>query len=125
MENKKLPLFKSSQNKREWVHVLDHCRAILLILEKGTIGQTYNVGTGIEKSIEEITDSILKILEKPESLKKYVPDRLSHDRRYLLNNSKMKKLGWKPTVNFDDGLKETINWYKENKDWWKPLKEEK
>ncbi|MAG50513.1 dTDP-glucose 4,6-dehydratase [archaeon] len=125
MENKKLPLFKSSQNKREWIHVLDHCKAILLIIEKGIIGQTYNVGTGIEKSIENITDSILKVLEKPKSLKKYVPDRLSHDKRYLLNNSKMKKLGWKPLIDFDEGLKETINWYEKNKDWWKPLKEEK
>src|SRR3989344_2936744 len=124
IENKKLPLFKSSQNKREWIHVLDHCKAIDAIIHKGKVGQYYNVGTGVEKSIEEITKIILTHLQKPESLKEYVPDRKSHDRRYLLDSSKiMNEIGWTPEIDFDEGIKETINWYKENEWWWRPLKD--
>jgi len=122
LENKKLPLFKSSQNKREWIHVLDHCRAIDLILQKGKIGETYNIGTGVEKTVEEITTFILDILDKPESLKKYVPDRLQHDKRYLLDSSKLLALGWKETIKFENGLKKTIEWYKNNSNWWRKLK---
>lgn len=123
IENKKLPLFKSSQNKREWIHVLDHCKAIDLILHKGKVGEYYNIGTGVEKSIEEITKIILTHLQKPESLKEYVPDRKGHDKRYLLDSSKiMKEIGWKPEIDFDNGIKETINWYKQNEWWWRPLK---
>ncbi len=126
IDGKKIPLYKSSQNKREWIHVLDHCRAIEMILQKGKAGETYNVGTGVEKSIEEITEIILKLLNQPESMKEYVPDRPSHDRRYLLDSSKISsELGWKPEVDFDKGMHETILWYKNNASWWGPLKQKK
>ena len=124
LENKKIPLYKSSENKREWIHVLDHCKAIYKILKNGKIGETYNVGTGVEKSIEEITTIILKHLNMSEEMKEYVPDRPGHDRRYLLDSIKiMKELKWTPSIDFEEGMKETINWYKNNEEWWMPLKE--
>jgi len=117
------PVYKTSQNRREWLHVLDHCRAIDLILKKGKIGETYNVGSGVEKSVEEITDFILNELNKPSSMKKYVQDRPGHDRRYLLDSAKIKReLGWQPKINFEQGLRQTIEWYKNNRAWWEPLK---
>ena len=126
LDNKKVPLYKQSQNKREWIHVLDHCKAIDLILKQGKIGETYNVGTEVEKSVEEITDIILKALNQPESMKEYVEDRPGHDRRYLLDSSKiMNELGWKPEIPFEQGMQETIEWYKNNRQWWEPLKEKK
>ncbi|MEJ0020964.1 MAG: dTDP-glucose 4,6-dehydratase [Candidatus Doudnabacteria bacterium] len=122
LQGKKLPLFKSSQNKREWLHVEDHCRAIDLILQKGKLGQAYNIGSGVEKSVEEIADSILQILGKDKSLKTYVPDRLQHDLRYLLDCSKIKnELGWEPVINFEEGVQATVDWYKQNPDWWQKL----
>lgn len=124
LDNKKVPLYKSSQNKREWLHVLDHCRGIDLILQKGKVGQTYNIGSQVEKSVEEITEVILKTLNQPESMKMYVEDRPAHDRRYLLDSLKIKKeLGWRPEIDFEKGMEQTINWYKENRLWWEPLKE--
>ena len=124
LDNQKIPLYRNSQNKREWVHVLDHCRAIDFILQKGKIGETYNVGTGIEKSVEEITSIILQILNKPDSMKEYVEDRPGHDRRYLLDSTKiMTELGWQPDTEFEQGMKDTIQWYKQNRSWWKSLKE--
>ena len=123
LENKPLPLFKSSKNTREWIHVLDHCAAIDLILQKGKLGETYNVGTSVEKSVEEITSLILSGLNKPDSLKKYVEDRASHDKRYLLDSSKIKnELGWKPEFDFAEGMKKTIKWYLDNPWWWKKIK---
>jgi len=123
MEDKELPLFKSSQNKREWVHVIDHCKAVDLIIHNGISGESYNVGTTIEKSVEQITDMILKVLGKPETLKKYVKDRPGHDRRYLLDSSKIRqKLGWEPRTNFEEGMKQTVEWYKNNKEWWQRVK---
>ncbi|MBT5820551.1 MAG: dTDP-glucose 4,6-dehydratase [Candidatus Magasanikbacteria bacterium] len=123
LEDKPLPLYKTSQNKREWTHVDDHARAIEAILEKGKVGEAYNIGTGVEKTVEEITDIILQTLEKPESLKTYVPDRLGHDRRYLLDDTKLRKeTGWKPEISFDEGIKETILWYKDTPEWWKRVK---
>lgn len=117
-----VPLYKSSQNRREWLYVIDHCRAIDLVLKKGKIGETYNIGSGTEKSVEEITDIILEELEKPESVKKYVEDRPSHDRRYLLDSTKIRsELGWKPEVEFETGLRQTIHWYAENRSWWESL----
>ncbi len=119
--NEPLPVFKSSGNRREWIHVSDHCQAIDLVLQKGTIGEAYNIGTGLEKTVNNIADDILAILNKPKTLKKIVPDRPGHDSRYLLDSKKLKKLGWKPIVKWDDGLTETLNWYKNNPQWWKPL----
>ncbi|HKB93248.1 MAG TPA: dTDP-glucose 4,6-dehydratase, partial [Gaiellaceae bacterium] len=90
-----LPLYASTQNKREWLHVRDHCRAIELVLERGRVGETYNVGSGVEKTIEEIADAVLELTGKPDELKTIVPDRPGHDRRYLLDSSKLRReLGW-------------------------------
>lgn len=124
LDNKPIPLYKHSQNRREWLHVSDHCVAIDLILKRGKIGTTYNVGSGIEKSIEEITEIILKELHKPVTMKLYVEDRPGHDRRYLLDSSKIRKeLNWEPKISFKDGIHETIQWYKNNRSWWEPLKQ--
>ena len=119
-----IPLYASTQNKREWIHADDHCRAIAMILDKGRVGETYHVGTGEERSIEQIADSVLAALGKPQSLKTIVPDRPGHDRRYLLDHSKITaELGWEPLVKFQDGMQETVDWYAANRDWWEPLKD--
>ncbi|OGF64659.1 dTDP-glucose 4,6-dehydratase [Candidatus Giovannonibacteria bacterium RIFCSPHIGHO2_01_FULL_45_24] len=121
LQGSPLPVFKSSGNKREWIHVLDHCRGIDLVLKKGRIGESYNVGSGVEKTIDQLADNILEILGKERSIKKIVPDRPGHDTRYLLNSSKIRKLGWKPQIEWESGLRETVEWYKNNSKWWKPL----
>src|SRR5205823_11174251 len=112
------------RNRREWLHVEDHCRAIDLILGKGVVGETYNIGSGEELDVEAIADHVLSALGIDSSLKTYVPDRPGHDRRYLLNSSKIRnELGWKPMVPTEQGLKNTVLWYKESESWWKPLLE--
>ncbi len=122
MMNKPMPLFKSKNNKREWIHVLDHCSGIDLVLQKGKIGESYHIGTGLEKSVVEIADTILKILNKPTTLKHIVPDRAGHDTRYLLDSGKIqRKLGWKPGISWDKGITETVQWYENNPKWWRPL----
>jgi dTDP-glucose 4,6-dehydratase len=119
-----LPLYASTQNRREWLHALDHCSAIELVLQAGVDGETYNVGSGVEKSIEEIADGVLELTGKPASLKTIVPDRPGHDRRYLLDSSKLgRELGWEPAIDFERGLRETVAWYTEHRDWWEPLKD--
>ncbi|MBI4280787.1 dTDP-glucose 4,6-dehydratase [Candidatus Uhrbacteria bacterium] len=123
LENLSLPLFKSSHHRREWIHVEDHCRAVLRILEQGRPGQAYNIGSGVEKSVEEITDVILDTLGKPSSLKQYVPDRLGHDRRYLLDTGKLQKeMAWCPLIPFEEGVVKTIQWYVEHEQWWRRVK---
>ncbi len=122
LKNEPLPVFKSSGNKREWIHVLDHCRGIDAVLSKGKAGETYNIGTGLEKSVNDIADDILTALKKPMTLKKIVPDRPGHDSRYLLNPAKIRReLKWRAEIDWDKGLKETVEWYKNNEKWWKPL----
>ena len=116
-----LPLFKSSQNKREWIHVDDHNAAVDFILQNGEIGQSYNIGTGVEKSVEEITDIILDQLGFDDGLKEYVPDRKGHDKRYLLDCTKLKDLGWSAKIDFETGIASTIDWYVENKPWWESV----
>ena len=124
LQNLPLTLYRSSHNRREWLHVDDHCSAIARVIRDGKIGETYNIGSGVEKSIEEITDFILNVLGQPQSLKTYVPDRPGHDCRYLLNSEKIhSELGWKPTIPFEQGLEQTIQWYIENRDWWEIIRE--
>jgi dTDP-glucose 4,6-dehydratase len=124
LDNQPLPMYASTQNKREWLHVRDHCRAIELVLQSDRVGETYNVGSGLEASIEEIADLVLALTDKPESLKTIVPDRPGHDRRYLLDSSKLRReLGWEPEIGWEDGLRETVEWYVANREWWEPLKE--
>jgi dTDP-glucose 4,6-dehydratase len=124
LDDQPLPLYASTKNKREWLHVVDHCRAIEAVLQRGRIGETYHVGSGIEASVEEIADAVLSALGKPESLKEIVPDRPGHDRRYLLDCTKIRtELGWEPTVSFEEGLAETVRWYADNRAWWEPLRD--
>jgi dTDP-glucose 4,6-dehydratase len=122
LSGQKMPLFKSSNHKREWLHVTDHCRAIELILTKGEVGKTYNVGSGVELDIEAIADKVISVLKLDPSCKEYVPDRPGHDRRYLLDSTRIKtELGWQPSENIDAQLEETIHWYRDNQSWWRPL----
>lgn len=119
--NKKLPLYGDGKNVRDWLYVLDNCDAIDLVMHKGKQGEIYNIGSGNEIKNIDITTMILKKLHKSESLIEWVPDRKGHDRRYSLDATKIKKLGWKPKHNFKTALGETIRWYMENEWWWKPL----
>jgi len=123
LDERALPLYASTQNRREWLHVLDHCRAIDLVLERGEVGETYNVGSGVERSIEEIADAVLELTGRDASLKTIVPDRPGHDRRYLLDSSKLRALGWSDEIGWEDGLAETVRWYADNRDWWEPLRD--
>jgi dTDP-glucose 4,6-dehydratase len=124
LDDLELPLYASVANRREWIHVLDHCRAIEVVLERGRVGETYHVGTNVERSIEEIADLVLAILDKPATLKAIVPDRPGHDRRYALDSSKLRaELGWAPGVEFDAGLADTVAWYADNRTWWEPLRD--
>jgi dTDP-glucose 4,6-dehydratase len=123
LDDEPLPMYASTQNKREWLHVLDHCEAIDLVLRHGRSGETYNVGSGIEATIEEIADRVLQLTDKPAALKKIVPDRPGHDRRYLLDTTKIRdELGWSAARGWDEGLAETVAWYAANREWWEPLK---
>jgi dTDP-glucose 4,6-dehydratase len=124
LDDEPLPLYASTQNRREWLHVRDHCTAIEAVLERGRIGETYHVGSGVEASIEEIADAILQTLGKPASLKQIVPDRPGHDRRYLLDSTKIREeLGWEPTVPFGEGLTQTVEWFAQHRQWWEPLRD--
>src|SRR5579862_4091735 len=124
LDDQALPLYASTAHRREWLHVDDHCRAILAVLERGRPGETYHVGSGVEASIDEIADAVLKVLGKPSTLKTIVPDRPGHDRRYLLDSSKVtRELGWAPAVTFGEGLPATVRWYAAHRDWWEPLRD--
>ncbi|HEY3577164.1 MAG TPA: dTDP-glucose 4,6-dehydratase [Gaiellaceae bacterium] len=124
LDDRELPLYASTQNRREWLHVADHCDAIELVLDRGREGETYNVGSGLERSIDEIADLVLELTGKPDSLKTIVPDRPGHDRRYLLDSSKLRsELGWRPAISFEDGLRATADWYAASRAWWEPLRD--
>ncbi|MDR3559544.1 MAG: GDP-mannose 4,6-dehydratase, partial [Candidatus Pacebacteria bacterium] len=111
------------RNVRDWLHVRDHCRAIALIIHKGKIGETYCVGGACEKTNKEITYKILELMGKGEEMIEKVADRLGHDRRYAIDFRKIKiELGWEPETIFEDGLKNMIEWYKNNEIWWRKIK---
>ena len=122
LENKKVPLYADGKNVREWLYVLDNCDAINFIFNFGKTGEIYNVGGGNEMKNIVLTKKILNILGKDKSLIKFVKDRPGHDKRYALNFEKLKRLGWRPKYNFEDALKETVLWYKENTKWWEKLR---
>lgn len=124
LENKKVPLYGKGKNVRDWIYVQDNCEAIYSILKNGKISEIYNVAGGNEKQNIEITKLILKYLKKSESLIEYVKDRPGHDFRYSLDCTKLKKLGWIPKLGFEDAMKQTIDWYRSNAQWWQKTKNE-
>jgi dTDP-glucose 4,6-dehydratase len=120
--NRKVPVYGTGKNIRDWIHVSDHCRAVDFLLKRGSVGEIYNIGGGNEKTNIEITEKILKLLKKDESSIEYVPDRPGHDFRYSLDCTKLRKMGWKPHYSFEEGLKDTVEWYVRNEGWWRPLR---
>lgn len=122
LNKKQLPIYGDGLNIRDWLYVEDHCSAIDLVIHKGQSGEVYNVGGSNERTNIHIVRTILEQLEKPESLIKYVEDRLGHDRRYGIDATKItSELGWKPKHTFETGIKETINWYLNNRSWWERI----
>jgi len=122
--DKPLTIYGDGKSVRDYLFVLDHCRAIDLILHNGKAGETYCVGGGQEKNSIEIADTILEITGKPDSLKKFVTDRPGHDRRYAIDHTKLsRELGYKPSVTFAEGIKQTVEWYHSNPEWWQPYME--
>ena len=123
IDNISVPLYGDGRNVRDWLHVMDHCRALDLLIDVAENGEVYNVGGGNDVMNVDLTMRILEGLGKDESLIKRVADRQGHDRRYCLDTTKLRALGWMPQVAFEDGLGETIAWYRENDWWWRPIKE--
>ena len=121
LHDKPLPIYGEGKNIRDWIYVLDNCEAIDFVFQKGKVGEVYNIGAGNERANIEIANLILKELNKPKSLTRFVKDRPGHDFRYSLNCEKIKKLGWIPRYNFEDALKETIERYRDNERWWVAL----
>ena len=122
LENKKIPIYGDGQYTRDWLFVEDHTSAVMTTLEKGKIGETYLISADNEYTNIDIAKKILRILKKDKSLIEFVKDRPGHDRRYALDGSKIKKLGWEPKNSFDKALEATIKWYQKNPSWWKKLK---
>ena len=119
--NKPVPVYGKGENVRDWLYVEDNCEAIDLVLHKGKNGEAYNIAAKQELKNIEVVKAILKLLKKPESLIEFVGDRPGHDWRYSLDIEKITELGWKPKVKFDEGIKRTVEWYKQNVNWWKPI----
>ena len=123
IDGEPLPLYGDGKNVRDWLYVRDHAAAIDFLLEKGVPGETYNIGGGNEAENIEITRRVLRELDRPESLIRFVDDRPGHDRRYSLDTRKLAALGFRPSTPFDRGLAETVAWYRVHEDWWRPIKE--
>ena len=122
LNEKKLPVYGDGLNVRDWIYVIDHSKAVELVLDKGKIGEVYNIGANTEKKNIEIVKLVLNQLKKSETLIEFVKDRPGHDKRYAINSNKIKKeLGWEPDYSFENAMKDTINWYIENEKWWKEI----
>jgi len=122
LNDKKLPVYGTGENVRDWLYVEDHCSAIDLIIRKGKVGEVYNVGGHNERHNIDVVKTVLKELGKPESLIEYVTDRKGHDRRYAIDPTKISnELGWEPTTKFEDGIKKTVKWYLDNRQWWENI----
>ncbi|OYV99101.1 MAG: hypothetical protein B7X11_05595 [Acidobacteria bacterium 37-65-4] len=119
-----LPLYGDGQNIRDWLHVEDHCRAIDLLISCGVAGEVYNIGGGNEVKNVDLTHQILALTGRPASLITPVADRQGHDRRYCLDTTKLRGLGWTPQAEFAEGLAATVAWYRDNEWWWRPVKEQ-
>jgi len=123
IDNIPVPLYGDGLQERDWLHVTDHCRAVDLLITRGTSGEVYNVGGGNHVQNIDLTKRILALTGRPDALIQPVADRVGHDRRYSLDTSKLMGLGWRPEVTFDTGLEETVAWYRANEWWWRPIKE--
>jgi len=123
VDNLQVPLYGDGLQVRDWLHVLDHCRAVDFLIEQGQNGEVYNVGGGNDVRNVDLTKRILELTERGESLIRHVPDRQGHDRRYALDTSKLRQLGWAPREAFDTGLAATVDWYRRNEWWWRPIKD--
>jgi dTDP-glucose 4,6-dehydratase len=119
-----VPLYGDGRNVRDWLHVDDHCRGVDLLIDRGQSGDVYNIGGGNEVENVDLTYRILSLVGKPTSLIKPVQDRQGHDRRYCLDTTKLRQLGWRPRVDFAQGLSATVDWYRGNEWWWRPIKEQ-
>jgi dTDP-glucose 4,6-dehydratase len=124
LDNIPVPLYGDGLNVRDWLHVSDHCRAIDLLIDRGAPGEVYNIGGGNQVRNIDLTRALLRLLDRPESLITRIPDRPGHDRRYCLETTKLRTLGWQPRVAFDTGLRDTAAWYRDNQWWWRPIKEQ-
>jgi dTDP-glucose 4,6-dehydratase len=125
LDDKKIPLYGDGLNERDWLYVDDHCTGVHLVLEKGNVGEIYNIGAGNETANRVLVDKLLALHGKDESSVNYVADRLGHDRRYSVDIAKITALGWKRKRSLDEALDETVKWYRDNRWWWEPLKGKK
>ncbi|MFL6239999.1 MAG: dTDP-glucose 4,6-dehydratase [Actinomycetes bacterium] len=123
LDGRKVPLYGDGLNVRDWLHVDDHCRGIQIVLEKGAPGEIYNIGGGRELNNKELTTILLEACGADWSSVEYVVDRKAHDRRYSLSHNKIAQLGYEPHMSFEDGIAQTVAWYRDHRDWWEPLKE--
>jgi len=123
IDGAKVPLYGDGLNVRDWLHVDDHCRGIALVVEKGAPGESYNIGGGLELNNRELTERVLEAMGASWDMVQPVEDRKGHDRRYSVNDGKLRALGYAPQHTFDEGLAETVQWYRDNESWWRPLKE--
>jgi dTDP-glucose 4,6-dehydratase len=125
LKSLKIPVYGTGENVRDWIYVLDHCRAVEMVLEGGEPGEIYNVSSGEERTNIDVVRTLLEIMGRDEGAIEFVEDRPGHDVRYSLDSSKIREeLGWRPQHGFEDGMKETVAWYIENESWWRPLADE-
>jgi dTDP-glucose 4,6-dehydratase len=122
LDGRKVPLYGDGLNVRDWIYVEDNCAGVDLVLRKGTVGEVYNIGGGNETTNRELTEKVLALCGAGEEMIEYVQDRLGHDRRYSIDCSKARALGWSPARTLDEALAATVEWYRENRAWWEPLK---
>lgn len=122
MDDLALPVYGSGCAVRDHLHVNDHARAIDVALHRGMPGEDYNLATGVELDVIDVADAVLSAVGKPESLKRFVQDRVGHDQRYAMDTTKLRRLGWEPRIDFATGIRETVHWYADNELWWRPLK---
>jgi len=122
LEGQPIPIYGDGRQQRDWIHARDHAAGIEVIMRRGSIGEVYNVGGGNQRENIAVARRILEELDGPPDLLQHVGDRLGHDRRYSVDTKKLRALGWRPEIEFDQGLRDTIHWYREHRDWWEPLK---
>jgi dTDP-glucose 4,6-dehydratase len=122
LDGEPLPLYGDGRQVRDWLHVDDHCAGIEVVLREGNAGEIYNIGAGEEHENRELTDRILDCTGAARSLVRHVADRAGHDRRYSLDTTKLRSLGWQPSRTWEDGIRETVAWYRDNREWWEPIK---